>query len=302
MGSVFTLLAYTSYIAPASNVVPDKTDSASAKPMTTVTEALLRRDRWIVGAGLAIICVLSWWYIMTGAGTGMSASAMTTWTFPPPLGVLDMKTHWGAFHWIIVLFMWWVMMIAMMVPSAAPMILLYAHVHRHAQKKGVPAPTLAPTAVFAGGYLVSWLAFSVIAATLQWFLERIGLVHSMLMWSTSSVLSGAFLAAAGAYQLTPLKNMCLKHCRSPLHFLMHNWRKTRLGAFRMGLEHGIYCVGCCWFLMALLFVGGIMNLLWIAGLAIFVLLEKLSRHGIWFGRLSGGVMIAGGLYLYMYSP
>ena len=193
--------------------------------------------------------------------------------------------------------MWWVMMIAMMVPSAAPMILLYARAHRNTQKDREQDSIIAPTGAFASGYLVCWLAFSAVATSLQWTLEQAGLFHSMLMWGTSSVLSGIFLIAAGVYQVTPLKNVCLKHCRSPLYFLMHHWRKSSVGAFRMGLEHGMYCVGCCWVLMALLFVGGSMNLVWIAGLAVFVLIEKLSRFGIWIGRASGALMLGSGLYL-----
>ena len=118
----------------------------------------------------------------------------------------------------------------------------------------------------------------------------------MLMWSTSNVLSGVFLIAAGIYQIAPLKDVCLKHCRSPVHFLMHHWRTNTVGAFRMGLEHGAYCVGCCWFLMALLFVGGVMDLIWIVGIAGFVALEKLSAYGRFAGRIAGGGLIALGVY------
>ena len=197
--------------------------------------------------------------------------------------------------------MWWVMMIAMMVPSAAPMILLYARVSRHNQKAAVqdPAdgPVLVPTAVFLAGYLLSWLLFSLVATALQWALEQAGLVHGMMMWSNSHTLSGVFLLAAGAYQLSPLKNTCLTHCRSPVSYLSAHWRKGRLGALRMGLAHGLYCVGCCWFLMLLLFVGGIMNLVWIAGLAIVVLLEKLMPQGGAIARIFGALMLASGAYL-----
>ena len=267
------------------------------KLLATAAEALFRRERWIVGGGLVVICVLSWWYVISGAGTGMNTLSMTTWEFPPPLRVPPTEGSWEGTYWIIMLLMWWVMMVAMMTPSAAPMILLYAHVHRRSLKTGEQNSAIGPTSAFAGGYLACWLGFSIVAIALQWALEQAGLVHSMLMWSTSNVMSSAFLIAAGIYQLTPLKDLCLKHCRSPLHFLMHNWRKTPAGAFVMGFRHGAYCVGCCWFLMALLFVGGIMNLVWIAGLAIFVLVEKLSRHGVWMGRLSGLAMFAGGIYL-----
>ena len=263
----------------------------------TATEVLLRRDRLIVGAGLIVICLLCWLYIVVGAGVGMGTAAMTTWQFPPPTHISDAVAPWSSSYWIVMALMWWVMMSAMMVPSAAPMILLYARVHRHAQKKGQMDRVVIPTATFVSGYLLAWLAFSLAATFLQWSLEQVGLMHAMMMWSTNSVLSGLLLVAAGIYQLSPLKSACLKHCRSPADFLSRRWRKGRLGAARMGLEHGLYCVGCCWFLMALLFVGGIMNLVWIACLAIFVLAEKLAPYGYSVGRILGILMIATGGYL-----
>ena len=256
--------------------------------MSSATEALLRRDRWIVGGGLALICVLSWWYIIAGAGTGMSTMEMTTWEFPPQLRIPAMEARWGITYWITMLLMWWVMMIAMMVPSAAPMILLYARVCRRHQPE---QRSVIPTAYFLLGYVIAWLVFSVVATLLQWCLEQAGLVHSMMMWSSSYLLSAGFLLAAGIYQLSPLKAVCLQHCRSPAGYLSANWRKGRSGALQMGLRHGIFCVGCCWFLMLLLFVGGIMNLVWIAGLAIFVLLEKMLPHATWIARGSGLFML-----------
>ena len=263
----------------------------------TATELLLRRDRLIIGTSLAVMCLLCWLYILTGVGTGISAVAMTTWQFPPPTLVSDAAAPWSPSYWIVMALMWWVMMIAMMVPSAAPMILLYARVHRHAQKKGQMDHAVIPIVEFVSGYLLAWLAFSLAATSLQWSLEQAGLMHTMMMWSTSSVLSGSLLMTAGIYQLSPLKSACLKHCRSPADFLSRRWRKDRLGAARMGLEHGLYCIGCCWFLMVLLFAGGIMNLVWIAGLAIFVLIEKLAPYGYWIGRASGFLVIAAGGYL-----
>jgi predicted metal-binding membrane protein len=219
---------------------------------TSATESLLRRDRLIVGACLALICLLSWYYLLMGAGTGMGTVAMTTWEFPPPVYKSSGAGQWSASYWLIMFVMWWVMMIAMMVPSATPMILLYARVQRHAHKQG----------------------------------QGEGVIP---------VLS--FLLAAGIYQLSPLKGACLDHCRSPAEFLSSHWRKGRAGALRMGVDHGLYCVGCCWFLMLLLFVGGTMNLVWIAGLAIFVLLEKLLPRGDLFARSSGGLMLLLGVYL-----
>jgi predicted metal-binding membrane protein len=266
---------------------------------TTATEVLLRHERLIIGTGLAVICLLSWLYIIAGAGTGMSTIAMTTWQFPLPTLMSHRAGPWGLSYWVIMVLMWWVMMIAMMVPSAAPMILLYARVHRHAQEKGQMDHGAIPIAAFVSGYLLAWLIFSLVATALQWSLEQAGLVHSMMMWSTNSVLSGSFLIGAGIYQLSSLKNICLRHCRSPADYLSRHWRKDRLGVARMGLEHGLYCVGCCWFLMVLLFVGGIMNLVWIAGLAILVLAEKLAPFGYRIARASGLLMVAAGGYLLM---
>jgi predicted metal-binding membrane protein len=263
----------------------------------TATEVLLRRDRLIVGAGAAFICLFSWWYIIAGAGTGMSTAAMTTWQFPPPVHMSSTAASWDSSYWIVMALMWWVMMIAMMVPSAAPTILLYARIHRHAQKKGQMDHTVIPTAAFLTGYLLAWFAFSLAATSFQWLLEQAGLMHVMMMWSTNSELSGSFLMVAGIYQLSPLKRVCLNHCRSPADFLSRQWRKGRSGALRMGLEHGLYCVGCCWALMVLLFAGGIMNLVWITGLAVFVLVEKLVPYGYSIGRASGLLMIAAGGYL-----
>jgi predicted metal-binding membrane protein len=263
----------------------------------TAIEVLLRRDRLIIGTSLAVICLLCWLYILTGVGTGISAAAMTTWQFPPPTLVSDAAAPWSPSYWIVMALMWWVMMIAMMVPSAAPMILLYARVHRYAQKKGQMGHAVIPTAEFVSGYLLAWLAFSIAATSLQWSLEQAGLMHTMMMWSTNNVLSGLLLITAGIYQLSPLKSTCLKHCRSPADFLSRRWRKDRLGAGRMGLEHGLYCIGCCWFLMVLLFAGGIMNLVWIAGLAVFISVEKLAPYGYWIGRASGFLVIAAGGYL-----
>ena len=193
--------------------------------------------------------------------------------------------------------MWWIMMIAMMLPSAAPMVLLYARVQRHNWKRAGVVDALAPTMTFVAGYLLSWLLFSLLATSLQWALERLGLVHSMMMWSNSHVLSGLFLVVAGVYQFSALKGACLSHCRSPAGFLSRHWRSGRLGALCLGWLHGLYCVGCCWVLMLLLFVGGIMNVLWIAGIALLVLLEKLVPRGELVARLSGVAMILAGAWL-----
>jgi predicted metal-binding membrane protein len=263
---------------------------------TSLTESLLRHERWIVLSGLAVITALAWTYILTGAGTGMSVRAMTiTSLFPHRrTGTPLPPGEWTAGYWTIMLLMWWVMMIAMMTPSAAPMILLYARATRYAQGKGQPGRNVVPTTAFAGGYLLAWFGFSVFATVSQRGLEALGFISAMWMASTSAGLSAAVLIFAGAYQLSPWKHRCLNHCRAPAEFLTRHNKPGRLGALRMGMEHGAFCVGCCWVLMALLLVGGIMNALWISALAIIVLLEKLTPRGPWFARITGMVLVAWG--------
>jgi len=263
----------------------------------SLTERLLRRDYWLVLGGMVAITVLSWAYILSGARTGMSIWGMTfILLFPHRMadtmgGMAMQPAMWSPGYWVIMLLMWWVMMIAMMTPSTAPMILLYARATRHAQGKGQLKQGAVPTFAFASGYLLCWLGFSLLAITLQWGLERSGGISSMLMVSTKAGVSATILALAGMYQLSPWKRMCLKHCRAPAEFLSHHWKPGTRGALRMGLEHGAFCVGCCWMLMGLLFVGGIMNVLWIALLAIFVLLEKVAPYGSWFARATGIVLL-----------
>lgn len=256
------------------------------------------------------MCTLAWLYIVNGAGIGMSACEMTTLSlFPhqaamPPdmhnmnMSDMDMSTApapWDLSAWALIIAMWWIMMIAMMSPSAVPTILLYATVHRHALAQGQVQDRLAPTGAFAAGYLTVWLGFSVVAAVLHWALEYAGLVSTMMMGSQSRWLSAGVLIAAGLYQLSPLKHVCLSHCRAPASFLSRHWRPHAVGALRLGAIHGAYCVGCCWMLMVLLFVGGVMNLAWIAALAALVLIEKVLPAGQWIGRGVGIVLIAWGV-------
>ena len=273
-------------------------------------ERLLKRERVITLVGLTTLCVLAWLYIVTGGGLGMSAWEMTTLAlFPhqqahdvmPGMLGMDMGAKaawwmaWGFATWALMIAMWWIMMIAMMTPSAAPTILLYARVHRHALAQGQVQDNRAPTGAFAVGYLLVWLGFAAAAATLQWVLEGAGLLSATGMGSWSRWLSGAILISAGLYQLSPLKNICLAHCRTPTSFLSRHWRPRARGALRLGAMHGAYCVGCCWMLMALLFVGGVMNLAWIAALASLVLIEKALALGHWVGRGVGVALVAWGV-------
>ena len=245
-------------------------------------ESLLKRDRAIVLAGLVGVAALAWVYLFTMAaetGSGDMGGTMAALRVRP----------WGGLDFLLMFLMWAVMMVAMMVPSAAPVILLFAAVSRKQRERGHP---FAPVGTFVAGYIAVWSAFSALATLLQWGLEQAALLSPMLV-GTSPLLGGGLLIVAGIYQWTPLKHACLRHCRSPLHFLTHGMRKGTGGAFVMGLEHGAFCVGCCWVLMGLLFVGGVMNLLWVAAIAAFVLLEKVVPHGLLAGRLSG--MLAGRL-------
>ncbi len=265
---------------------------------SSALEAVLRRDRLFTSGGLVLIIALSWIYVLAGAGLGMSAFEMTgmpelappAMTPMPDMTMVMAPMPWTWGYALLMFFMWWVMMVAMMLPSAAPMILLYALVLRKERYKGTP---FVPTGVFAWGYLIVWGIFSVLAATAQWGLERVGLLSSMMV-STSVVLGAILLIVSGLYQLSPLKHACLRHCRSPVMFMSQHWRPGILGALRMGIEHGAYCAGCCWVLMALLLYGGIMNLYWIIGIALFVLLEKNVPAGHWLGRFTGVLLVAWG--------
>jgi predicted metal-binding membrane protein len=258
-------------------------------------ETLLKRDRIIIAVALGLLTTVAWWAVLRGAGTGMSATAMTTWQFPPPR-VAPSPGAWNGAYWLTMLAMWWVMMIAMMTPSAAPMILLYARVARHGSEGATPQPALAPGAAFAGGYLACWLGFSVLAVAIQFALEALGLLDGMTMWSVNEWLTGGLFLATALYQLSPIKAACLDHCRSPAAFLARNRRPGRLGAFRMGLIHGAHCVGCCWVLMLLLFAAGVMNLVWIAGLTAFVLVEKLLPFGARLVPATAALLAVAGLY------
>lgn len=251
-------------------------------------ERILRRDRQIVVGGLVFVSLASWLYILTGAATDMGEIASA-----PDGTTGTMRFAWTPAHLGLMLAMWWVMMVAMMLPSAAPMVLLFATVNRKSRQQDRP---YVPTGFFAAGYLVAWGGFSLIAVLLQWGLERLSLL-SPTLHVVSLDLGAALLIGAGIYQLTPLKHACLRHCRSPIDFIARYWRQGTGGAFRMGLQHGLFCLGCCWVLMVLLFYAGIMNLLWIAGLALYVLLEKLAPAGHYLGQYTGGLLILWGAWV-----
>ena len=204
-----------------------------------------------------------------------------------------MLEAWTPRHAALMFAMWCVMMAGMMLPSAAPMTLTFATVNARRRERG---SAYVPTALFVAGYLLAWTAFSFAATAAQWALERAALMTPMMR--TSSPLLGALLfLAAGVYQLTPLKRACLKRCRSPLSFVLQHWREGPVGALRMGAEHGAFCLGCCALLMTLLFVGGIMNLLWAAAIGVFVLLEKAMPAGETLSRAAGVLAIGFGVWM-----
>ena len=282
----------------------------------TALETLLRRDRAIVAASLAMLAALAWAYILwlaatmdmggmampePGMGAGMDMDMddmgnmdMSNGPATPLDTLLDVAPRpWTAVEAGITLTMWIVMMVGMMLPSATPMVLLYARVGRQSRKEGKP---FAATGFFAGGYLLAWAGFAAAATLGQWLMEGSLLTPSLA--SASRAFSGLVLTLAGLYQWTPLKDACLGQCQAPVVFLQRHggFRRDPAGAVRLGLRHGLYCIGCCWALMALLFVGGIMNVLWIAAIAIFVMAEKVLPAGRLLSRAAGAALIAAGIW------
>jgi predicted metal-binding membrane protein len=258
-------------------------------------EAVLRRDRLLVAGAIGVTAALAWGYVFwLASDMDMGGMDMTGFRMiPAGLGLMaPANAPWGVIEFAFVFVMWAVMMIGMMAPSVAPMILMYARVGRQGNVKGKP---LVATGWFATGYFLTWIAFSLAATLVQWMIERAALLDSR-MASASNVLGGIVLIAAGVYQWSPLKDVCLTQCQSPIGFLMRygGFRGDLIGCLLMGLRHGAYCIGCCWALMALLFVGGVMNVLWIALLTLLVLLEKLAPFGRWIARAAGVACIAAG--------
>ena len=254
------------------------------EPPPTILESTLRHDRTSAVVLLVLLPLVSWMWIvimaqdMYGPMTGASAWMMTA--------------RWDVPHLLLLWAMWAVMMAGMMLPSASPMLLLYGVVARRSAQPAAARHVYA----LASGYLVVWLAFSLGATVLQRLLARLLLVSPM-MEATSVAAGAALLCLAGVYQLTPIKRTCLRTCRSPLGFLMSRWRTGSSGAFRMGLEHGAFCVGCCWALMLLLFVGGVMNVTVIVALTALVAFERLAPFGMHGALISGVLLIASALWM-----
>jgi predicted metal-binding membrane protein len=256
-------------------------------------EGVLRRDRALVASTIAVLTLAAWLYLWWLAARMGGSQAMDGMDMAGAMAAPAFKPWTGADFGFAFL-MWAVMMVGMMAPSAAPVILLYARVARQALERGQP---FAAVTWFAAGYFLVWFGFSLIAALAQLLLERAAILTPMLA-SNSEVLGGLILVAAGVYQWTPLKNACLAACQSPLGFIQRHggFQSEPTASLRLGARHGVYCLGCCWVLMTLLFVGGVMNLVWIAGIALVVLVEKVVR-GPWPSRAAGAAAVLAGVWL-----
>lgn len=258
------------------------------------TDRLLRHHRYIMVAALALAVTAAAAFTLAGGGTGMSVIGMSARTGPAGAllaGTPDMMaaTPWSPGYALIIFIMWWLMMVAMMVPSAAPTILLYSALNR---SQGGWVPLL-----FVFGYLSVWAGFSAIATAAQGAFAALGLISPMFMTLGTLWLGAAVFIGAGLYQLTPLKAACMNHCRGPVQALTRHRRTGRAAAFRMGLLHGSFCLGCCWALMLLLFVGGVMNIWWILAITLYIAIEKLAPDGARLARPFGAALILAGLAL-----
>lgn len=236
------------------------------------------RDRAILLGGAGTLTLLAWAYLWHDAGSGHCARMMTTGIDP-----------WSGRELSLLFAMWTVMMAAMMTPSVAPVLLTAQRVYQVRKSSGA-------VWIFLGGYLLAWTAFSLLATLLQAMLHDRALLAPS-MESASTWLGAAILIAAGLFQWTDLKRRCLAQCSSPLTFLMTHWEEGRAGSLRMGVRHGVFCVGCCWALMLVLFVAGVMNLAWVALLSVLVLVEKLAARWAWTPRLTGAALIVWGVAL-----
>jgi len=242
-------------------------------------------DKAFVIAGLAGVVACAWAYLIPASGDMYGRmDGAAAWM---------MEANWDAGYLLLIFLMWAAMMVAMMLPSALPTILIFHKAVRNDPEVRSPSRRMF---AFATGYVLAWSGFSAAATLLQWGLAEAALLSPMMV-SASPWLGGAILIVAGVYQLTPFKHACLRNCQSPLAFLAEHWQPGMPGALRLGFNHGLICVGCCWALMLLLFVGGVMSLLWIGGITAFVLMEKLAPYGANGGRLSGLALVLAGAWV-----
>lgn len=249
-------------------------------------ESLIKQDRLILYSGMFIIAALAWAY-MFHLDSEMKNMDMSMHHLMPNMQMWDFK------KFVLMFVMWFVMMVAMMLPSTAPSALIFAKVYRKRRNESKP---FVSSGFFLLGYFTIWAVFSLAATTTQWLLHKAALLSPMMV-STSPVLGGILLLAAGLFQFTPLKYECLNRCRNPLDILISQWREGNYGAYIMGIKIGYFCVGCCWMLMALLFVAGVMNLLWVAIIALFVLIEKVLPYPVWTSRVAGVLLVIWGLLM-----
>ncbi len=253
----------------------------------TQIEQILKRDRAIVAVGLSGVTAIAWIYMFNMAG-GMVSVDQGTRLFGSP------HMHaWNPVNLVLLFSMWAVMMIAMMIPSESPIVLMFTAINRERRRQRQP---FVSTGAFLLGYLAAWTMFSALVTLTQWGLHAATLLSRTMVLNSSS-LGGALLFVAGIFQWTRLKYACLSRCRSPLGFLMTEWREGTSGAFIMGLKHGAYCIGCCWLLMGLMFVAGVMNLLWMVIITVFVFLEKVVPGGFWISRIAGLLLIVWGMWM-----
>jgi predicted metal-binding membrane protein len=253
-----------------------------------IGSSLRRFDSFGITACLFAVVLLAWLYLYDmAADMDAMRLAMPNMVAQP----------WDGSYALMMFLMWSVMMVGMMLPSVTPAVLIYQGIARKAAREG---SAITPTWVFTAGYLLMWVLFSLIATGIQWALDRAALLSPMMV-STSATLGAALLIAAGVYQWLPIKNACLRHCRSPVEFISSHWQTGSKGALKMGAQHGLYCLGCCWVLMSLLFLGGVMNLLWIAAITLFVFIEKLLPYGDIGGKIVGLIMIVAGLAALVFS-
>lgn len=234
---------------------------------------LLLFDRFVVAILLTLVAVLAWAFTVHQAHLMQEMDAAMQREMA--MSINDMKPSWTAVDVVLLLAMWAVMMAAMMLPGAGPMIAAFATVNRRRRQRAAP---YLPTAIFLLGYLVIWSGFALMATMVQWLLQSWGLLTTM-MQSSSDYLSAALFIAAGLYQFSPFKQMCLDYCRSPESFVLTEWRDGAVGAVVMGMRHGLFCMGCCVGLMVLLFAVAVMDLRWVAALTVLVTAEKLLPGG-----------------------
>ena len=265
--------------------MPTSTSTSDFAPLPT-------SERWILTSAVATVAACGWaWMIyMDWVMHDMMRGGPSIAWMPPPAGT----GSWTGYDFWMLFAMWTVMMVAMMTPSTVPMLRMYRTVQRNRDQS-----SLATTSwiIFLAGYLIAWTVYSVAISMAQWPLHEWGLLDSM-MDSRSHLFSGVLLVVAGFYQWTPWKDACLVQCRTPLQFLLTRWRNGRLGALRMSFGHGLYCIGCCWALMLVLFAVGMMNMLWVAAIALFVIVEKALPHPARVFRAATGLVLAGaGLWL-----